>query len=319
MPVLSIVIPVYNVERYLPRCLDSVLGQNFSDFEVIAVNDGSTDRSLSILKEYEARNEGRLTVLTKENGGLSDARNFGLARAKGKYVAFVDSDDFILPSFARASVEKMEKEEADLLLLDFFYAYEDGETGAGNVIKLRAGERKKEMLLAPPMACLRVYRRDLLGEAPFRKGIYYEDLEMTPRMLLKAKRVSFLPEALYGYVQRAGSIMNENRFSPRWLDIFEVLASLREAFSQDEKGKELETELEFLHIEHLLRTAALRLCDTLEGKAHFYALGREVKKHYPHWRKNPYLKQASFPFRLTVWLCAAGMRRALACLKKWKG
>ena len=109
-PLVSVLIPVYNVEKYLERCLDSILKQTLTKIEIICVNDGSTDNSLSILKEYQKK-DSRIIIVNKENGGLPSARNAGLDRAEGKYVGFVDSDDYIEPNMFQKLYDTAESEK----------------------------------------------------------------------------------------------------------------------------------------------------------------------------------------------------------------
>ena len=117
MPAISIIIPVYNVEKYLRRCLDSVLNQTFQDWQAICVNDGSPDNSATILEEYAQRGS-RFVVVTKKNGGSSDARNVGVKRAQGEYILFVDSDDFIHPQTLELMVDIAKSKKADMAMFD---------------------------------------------------------------------------------------------------------------------------------------------------------------------------------------------------------
>ena len=117
-PLISIIIPVYNVERYLPECLDSLLAQTYQNFELLCVNDGSSDSSQSILEQY-ARKDSRVRVFCKKNGGVSSARNFGLEQAKGEYIGFVDSDDFVLPRFLERMQQAMDAEKAKIAVCGF--------------------------------------------------------------------------------------------------------------------------------------------------------------------------------------------------------
>ena len=115
---VSIIVPVFNVEKYLRQCLDSILGQTFNQFEVIIVNDGSTDNSGAICQEYEAR-DNRIVYLEKENGGVSEARNLGLDFATSEYIIFIDSDDWIEPTYVEVLYEKIEEYQADIVFENY--------------------------------------------------------------------------------------------------------------------------------------------------------------------------------------------------------
>ncbi len=319
MPFISVVLPVYNVAPFLPECLDSLLKQSCEDLEIIAVNDGSTDESLSILREYEKKASGKLKVFSKENGGLSDARNFGMEKAEGKYLAFVDSDDFIHPDFCRKMAEKAEAESLDLVICDFYYYFSPDHITPAFAGKGFSADEKKEALIAAPMAWLRLCRREKFSSLRFEKGIYYEDLLFAAPQVLEADRIGFVKEPLYYYRQREGSIMRTAAFHPKFLDIFTVLEKISHHFEEKGIFSLYEKELEFLYIEHLFRSAALRFSLLPERKELFGKLKAAVEKRFPRWKKNPYLPRVSLFFRLTVCLASKGCFRLVAILSRLKG
>lgn len=319
MPAISVILPIYNVAPFLPECLDSLLKQSFQDLEIIAVDDGSTDESLSILREYEEKSQGKLKVFTKENGGLSDARNFGMEKAVGKYLAFVDSDDFVHPDFCRKMVEAAEEEDLDLVICDFYYYYSPDHILPSSAGKGFCADRKKEALLAAPMAWLRLCRREKFSHMRFEKGIYYEDLLFAAPQVLEAERIGFVKERLYYYRQREGSIMRTAAFHPKFLDIFTVLDKISHHFEKKGVFFLYEKELEFLYIEHLFRSAALRFAALPQRKELFGKLKAAVENKFPRWKENPYLPHTSLFFRLTVFFAARGRFRLVALLNRLKG
>ena len=206
----SIVVPVYNVEAYLDNCLASLQAQDFADFEVICVNDGSTDRSRDILSKWESRFP-QMKVIDRENGGLSAARNTGLEAATGDYVLFVDSDDWVESTMLKRVTEEVD----DTDILCFACRRSDNNTydtlfpeqsDGWNYYNRHALEHHEV-----PFVCVwqRCYRREFLEEnnLRFREGILHEDNEFTPRACLKSKRVKVIPNVLYNYRIRSGSIM----------------------------------------------------------------------------------------------------------------
>ena len=206
----SIVVPVYNVEQYLGQCLESLLAQDYGDYEVICVNDGSTDGSREILTKWESRMP-KMRVIDRENGGLSAARNTGLEAATGDYVLFVDSDDWVAPHMlhtltAAAGGEEMicfACQRTDNESTDTFM----GETVTGwEYYNHHALEAR-----VVPFVCVwqRCYRRQFLADnnLRFREGILHEDNEFTPRACLKANKVKVIPDVLYYYRVRPNSIM----------------------------------------------------------------------------------------------------------------
>lgn len=206
----SIVVPVYNVEAYLDNCLASLQAQDFADFEVICVNDGSTDRSREILSEWAGKLP-QMKVVDRVNGGLSAARNTGLAAATGNYIIFVDSDDWVEPTMLNRLAEEANGEDmicfacrkSDNGATDDFVPEQ---TDGWNYYNRHAIEHHEV-----PFVCVwqRCYRREFLMEnnLHFRESILHEDNEFTPRACLKATSIKVIPDVLYNYRVRPGSIM----------------------------------------------------------------------------------------------------------------
>jgi len=238
----SIIVPVFNVEKYLRQCLDSVIQQSFQNFEVICVNDGSTDRSLSILQEY-LQKDTRIKLIDQANRGLSAARNAGIDAAKGEYVFFLDSDDWIEPDTLKILSEKQNGE--DLVCFNGRRYFEDGrseESDKGiedsNLIgwdyynKYASKTRKFDFVCS----VLRIYKRSFLKEknVRFAEKIYHEDNLFTPIVCFYARSVSIIPDSLYVYRIRSGSItqsvFSESSKIKRIYDIAEVNNRLMEFF-----------------------------------------------------------------------------------------
>ena len=313
---ISVVVPVYNVAPFLPRCLDSLLGQTHRDLEILCVNDGSTDASPGILRDYEEK-DARVRVLTKENGGLSDARNFGIDRARGEVLAFVDGDDAVSPDFCEKICGAAE-DGAELVLFDFSYVSENGVRERATLCRFFS-DPVRGSVTASPMACCRAVKRETLGDARFPLGTWYEDLAFCPSWALLTRKIAYLREPLYDYYQRGGSIMNQGGFDPRMEQIFSALEALEARFEAAGRRGEFQKELEYLSVEHLLRSAALRLAPLPEGRELFARLGTEMKKKYPDWKKNPYRKKAGLPFRLLTRLSFGGHWRLVRLLARLKG
>lgn len=213
---ISIIIPVYRVEAYLRECIDSVLCQEYSDFEVILVDDGSPDRCGAICDEYAAA-DARVKVIHKENGGLSDARNAGLACATGEYVLFLDSDDYWNdPDVLNRLVSRVSLTGAELLNFSYQKFFEDTgvtepyfsvtETMPHPLELPRQLDWLTQRGLYIASACNKMIRRSLLDGLSFRKGVFSEDIEWCAKLLVRASSVDFVPEAFYCYRQRSDSI-----------------------------------------------------------------------------------------------------------------
>lgn len=217
MVVFSIIVPVYNVEKYLNRCLNSILNQSFNDFELIIVDDGSTDNSLTICKQFSTL-YNNVEVIHKNNGGLSSARNVGLTRASGKYIIFIDSDDFISSNMLFDCYNILSHDE-NIDILNFGY---NKITDKGDLISIHsyynAELTVRDALIELLMDCninsfawSNIYKRELFEEIHFPINTYYEDKYTTYRIYDKAKKIMVIPTLYYNYVVRVGSICNETR------------------------------------------------------------------------------------------------------------
>ncbi len=211
---ISVIVPVYNVEPYLPRCVDSILEQSYRNIEVILVDDGSTDRSGSLCDEY-ARRDARVRVVHKANGGLSDARNAGLAAASGEFIAFCDSDDWMAEAILADALQAARSNDADMVVWGYCADFVDADENllrTDTHIPRRAvcEKGRPEPLLGSDlfMALLgyawnKLYRRDLINDLLFESGIsLVEDILFNREAIVRAHRLVFLDQAGTHYVQR---------------------------------------------------------------------------------------------------------------------
>lgn len=241
MPVISVIVPVYNVETYLAQCIESILSQTFEDFELLLVDDGSKDRSGEICDVFAA-GDTRIRAFHKENGGLSSARNYGIDRANGRYVVFIDSDDYLLENdaFSRL-VSYSDKRALDILRFDYASVNDCGNilnVGPLNSKKhlynrtLSPLEMVKEAIGGEWFACLFLIKRDSLVGMKFNENRrFQEDIEFFARLFAsKEFRCGYFPTACYAYRKRVGSItahFNLSRFNYSFTlcDVFADLAS----------------------------------------------------------------------------------------------
>lgn len=229
MPKISVIIPVYNVAEFLPECLDSILNQQLKDIEVICVNDGSSDNSLNVLKNYE-NSDSRVIVIDKENEGSGVARNAGLAVAKGEYVFFVDGDDSIEENALNTMLQKAYECDIDILIFGGL-SYYDGkpQNGAYSVDKLPkkyfnkvfgAKDIKKDIFKFPSTAWTKLYKRSFLEQKEIKFQNIKAGQDQLPffHSMITAHRIAILPENLYRYRKnRAGavtSVKKKKNFSP---------------------------------------------------------------------------------------------------------
>ena len=215
-PLLSIIVPVYKVENYLPKCIDSILAQTFTDFELILVDDGSPD-DCPALCDAAAEKDARVRVIHQKNGGLSAARNAGLDAARGAWIGFVDSDDYIAPEMYEVLYQAVQSTGADLALCDYAEVDEAGKPCPPMHVSLSEGELTGQKLLKRAsglmvqLAWNKLYRRAIFTQLRYPEGKLNEDLFLIPEVCLQIQKAVVVPKALYYYVQRGGSIMSGNK------------------------------------------------------------------------------------------------------------
>jgi len=244
-PKLSVIIPVYNTEKYLSKCLDSVINQTLSDIEIIIVNDGSTDNSQYLINEYSKKDE-RIIAYVKKNGGLSDARNYGIDKATGEFLAFVDSDDYISLEMLEEMYNLALKHESEIVLCDLVKVNEKGEEFR---ILPQSPQLPNKIVLEEGLtifgeigcfACNKIFKKTLFNEHRFKLGIHFEDVELIPKLILDAKIISKINKPFYKYFERQDSITKTH--TAKGLDMFLAIDSVAMYFKES-KFKHFENEL----------------------------------------------------------------------------
>jgi len=220
---VSIIIPVYNVEKYLRRCLNSIVNQTLDNIEILVVNDGSPDNSQIIIDEFVRNYPMKVLSLKKENGGLASARNFGLGYANGLYIGFIDGDDYTKPDMFEIMVKKAKQTNADLVICEFDFVDEDENYMVtfkitGNT-DLSIDDKRYAHRYAGTIAWNKLYHRDLFFKTGIRypnHSFGYDDYATTPLLVESSSKIAYIPESLVYYVQRKDSIMGQithNEFS----------------------------------------------------------------------------------------------------------
>ena len=227
MDLISVIVPVYKVEQYLDKCVQSIVDQTYRNLEIILVDDGSPDNCGAMCDAWAAK-DSRIRVIHKENGGLSDARNAGMAVAAGEYMGFIDSDDYIAPDMYRLLLERMTADGSDIAACGVEMVFEDGTpsrmltpTGSHVLDNGQAMESIiRESLLKQPV-WYKLYRTDLIRDIPFAVGKYHEDVFWSWQAVARAGKISIFDTPCYYYLQRSGSIMGVG-FSQKRLDALEA-------------------------------------------------------------------------------------------------
>lgn len=211
----SIIVPIYNVEALLPRCIDSLIGQQYQNIEIILVNDGSTDSSEAICREYLNR-DSRIKLINKENGGLSSARNAGLKLSKGEYIFFVDSDDYVTSDFCSVGVDGFLNHNADVVIFGFNNIFVDTNKIIKKHCKKSRVISKEEALKGTlidgyinSLAWNKAYKRELFDNIKYPEGMVFEDVGTTYKIFDKANTIYITSNITYNYEIRNGSLSNK--------------------------------------------------------------------------------------------------------------
>ena len=290
MPKVSVIVPIYNVEKYLEKCINSLLSQTLEDIQIILVNDGSKDNSGNIAKEYEKNNKNRIIYVEKENGGLSDARNYGLKYATGDFIAFLDSDDYIEKNAYEEMYNKAIEENADYVECDFIWEFPN----KIRVDKQYPYKNKKEMLsFVRVVAWNKLIKRQLIidNNLEFPKGLRYEDIEFTYKLIPFVNKFVYVDKPFIHYVQREGSIANVQ--NERTAEIFTVLDNVIEFYKKNNIYEKYRDELEYNYARYLLCSSLKRMCKIKDKTIREKLLTESWKRlnsNFPNWKENVILK-----------------------------
>ncbi len=296
---VSVIIPVYNVEKYLSKCLDSVIDQTLKEIEIIVVNDGSTDCCFDIIKKYQKKDK-RIIYLEQENQGQGSARNKGLKKASGEYITFVDSDDFIELNMLELMYNQAINDESDMVICDYYRIKEEIKEKCC-AFYTKGNGVLENCILNTSGPCWKLIKRSLIidNNLYFPEQIIYEDYAIVPIYVLFAEKVSYLDQALYNYLIRSGSTMTQV-FNSKFYDLLKATDLLYKRL--EELGFPYYPEYEYFIIKNIFREAYFRVKNFDEGKNLMRSLSCWAKKNMPYWYKNKYFQKESFKQKLYTYL-----------------
>lgn len=297
---LSIIVPMYNVEQYIQQCLDSLVVQTLHDFEVLVVDDGSTDQGSVIVDKMIEKYPNIIKQLHKKNGGLSDARNYAMPFAKGEYIAFLDSDDYVEPTLYEKLVSKMDM-GYDIVVTNIEYFYENGNPSwvMKGLTDWKCESLSKRALLSPMFAWNKIYKAKYFTQdkVQYPLNTWYEDIPVTAPIFATTDNIGYLDETLIHYRQREGSIMSVTK-GQRLKEIFEIMKLVRNTFKELQLDKEYHDELEYLHIEHLRLYGMFRFIRSPLFDELYDLSDSCMEDNYPNWKQNKYIKNLSLKNRI---------------------
>ncbi len=292
MPTFSLIVPIYKIEDYLPKCIDSVLAQKCQDYELLLIDDGSPDGSGALIDDYASRYPDKIRPIHQPNGGAGSARNHGIRLSKGEYLLFVDGDDYLDDTLLSDLSEEITKTHADLYLFGAHVekgGVKNGElhelVEVGKILNAQSDPKLFFGIMAP---WNRAYKRDLFEGVEFASKVWYEDIRIVTKVNALAKTVLRLQKPYYHYLQREGSAMN-NKNSERNVEILYAFDDILSWFEEQKLLDKYKTELEFLAIEHILIAASVRVLQ-IDRKHHLIADFRKyMEENFPDFAQNPHL------------------------------
>lgn len=295
-PKISIVVAVYNLEKYLPRCLDALVNQTLQEIEILCVDDGSTDSAPQIVDEYAKKYPQKVKAFHKPNGGEFTTRNYGLERAVGEYVTFVDTDDYVEPNWAEKLYHAAKENDADLAVCGF----ERIDLNTGKVVSkdmTTHGYAVKEttgkddfMVAINPAPWNKIYRREKVKDLRFLNFRGFNDMIFLASSYTKIKKVAFVPDVLYHYYLRYDSQIHS--VNQQDVDNFKkYLLELKELYIKENKYEEMKHILDLLAFLHLGVSVMYRASydKSINMKKMMKETIAYLNENFPTWRKNPFL------------------------------
>lgn len=272
------VVPCYNVSKTIKRCINSIKKQTYKELEVILVDDGSTDNTKNVIKDNI--NDARFKYFYKKNGGLSSARNYGLEKAKGKYICFIDSDDYIEKDYVQELYNSIKENNSDISVCWFNRVYE-------NKININKIEDNPYCFLRFPAAWNKMYKTELFrkNNILYPLGKWYEDLGTFPKLMFISDKISVVNKPLYNYIQNSSSIMHT--YDDRIYQIYDILEDIENYAKKNNVYDNNEKYIEFIAIYHILVGTIFRCSFRPDFNIKsIRKIVSYVNNKYPNWYKN---------------------------------
>ena len=297
---LSIIVPVYNTEKYLKKCITSILKSLPEYSEVIVVNDGSPDDSEKIIKEMMKEYPNKIKYFKKKNGGLSSAKNYGLKKAEGKYIGFIDSDDYVKEDMFSCMLKEALINNSDIVICDVNIEYENGTKNYVSSINSDDKDYVYSILDVPifPTSCNKVAKKELFDSLDYPEGLNNEDVAVSPVLLAKSKKINYIPTAFYNYLQRTGSIQNSG-FNEKRFVVFKTAKICEERISK--YNKELKEKIMGTIYIHQLFSLLIYLISNVKNKKERYKYIEKFNGEINQfdYENNKYLNKYLEDFKIT--------------------
>lgn len=294
---LSIIVPVYGVEKYIDKCLNSLVKQSLKEIEIIVVNDGTKDNSQKIIDKYVKKYPDKIKSYIKENGGQGSARNYGLKKATGEYIGYVDSDDFVEKDMYKKLYNKAKENNYDIVVCGNYNVSEDYQNKNIDAFINNYNTDLENIFFGKMAVWNKIYKRDILikNKLEFKEKVWYEDLAFTLKAIMNSNTFAFIDEPLYDYLIREGSTMNNSNVK-RNLEILEAFNDIL-SYIQHNKKEEYFSKIEFLAIDHIYISAIVRVlkaeADDKVKRETINKLLDYMNKKFPNYKNNKYINTLS--------------------------
>ena len=297
MKKVRIIIPVWGVEKYVSKCLDSLVNQTLEDIEIIVVNDGSPDNSQKIIDEYVKKHPDKVKSYIKENGGQGSARNYGIEVSTGEYIGFVDSDDFVELDMFEKLYNKAKQDKSDIVVCGSYNVSEDYSKKEKDVFVNNYDTDLENVLFGKMAVWNKIYKRNKLidNKITFKEKVWYEDLAFTLKAIINSSKFSFIDESLYDYLIRQGSTMNNSNVE-RNLEILQAFDDVLDYIYKNKKEDYIKM-IEFLAIDHIYISAIVRVlraeADNKLKRDVINKLISYMEENFPNFKDNSYINKLS--------------------------
>lgn len=294
---ISVIVPVYGVEKYIDKCLNSLVKQSLKEIEIIVVNDGTKDNSQEIVDKYVKKYPDKVKSYIKENGGQGSARNYGLEKANGEYIGYVDGDDFIERDMYKKLYNKAKEADYDIVVCGNYNVSEDYKTKNIDVFINNYNTDSENILFGKMAVWNKIYKKEILinNKLEFKQKVWYEDLAFTLKAIINSNSYAFINEPLYDYLIREGSTMNNSNVQ-RNLEILEAFDDILLYIKHNNKEEYL-NKIEFLAIDHIYISAIVRVlrakADNNIKKETIDKLIDYMNKNFPNYKNNEYINTLS--------------------------
>ena len=303
---LSVIVPVYNTSRYLEKCLNSLLNQTLDNMEIIVVNDGSTDDSEEIIRKYESDYKDKIIFINKKNGGQGSARNIGIKCAKGEYIGFVDSDDFVDKNTFKEMYEEATKNDSDIVICALNDYFEKNKETKEIHLNLKENVDIKEALVnSIPSVVNKIYKKDLIinNKLLFDENIWYEDFPYSMQLIVNAKKINYIDKCYYYYFHRIKSTMHNENIEKN-LDILKAFDILVKYLKEKDMYSKYEEEINYLALKEIYIATINRIIRTANKNKDKKVVIKKIKNYISKFKikNNKYFKSLTFNYKLSYYL-----------------